>query len=1108
MKKLFTLITAMLASAASMTAQDVEYGPNVNPNSDCEGADFSYYAAKPNKLADGSANSTVFTGETLTEETGVSGEAGSRYVSVLAAAGAANDWDSQFWIVIPDNVDVGEHVKVKFSYKADFMDSGLTQATVGTQAHGAPGDYHHWACIGDVTFTSEWQIYEYDMTISGDMMGSNGFHSVAFNLNQPGHDINVTYMFDNLEVYLEKQDETLVKYWKPIIQNGDLEGDDLGSFIFRLRGQGDREPDVVEGVGYEETRGIQMDIPAKVSDAWDHQFFIKMNEPIPAGDMIKIEFDYKASEAPGTAIDTQSHGQGAGSYNHYTAVGSITFTEEWKHYSYTQSVSSDQSKEDNPYQYIAFNMAVTDHPVTYWMDNITVKHQVLVPAGENPAKLELDEYMESLRSKYNDMSLSNDKVNDAIREEFYNAYNDCLDLGEDDDYDTFLSALRAAEGKYTSSMKDYNSLLNHVNLLGEKIELADAMGEDYADLKASLEEIKEKLDEQYNECQWGRDEIKAAIAENDVMAIIAPYVAEHLKAGDNVTILVNNPSYSFGNTGWTSGATVNYGAAEAYHKTFDVNQTLNNMPKGVYTIKVNGFQRLDNEVVDLNAMVYANNAAKFLVDRDDMDTYAPEGDAPNDMASSAAAFAEGYYPNELSTMLVEDGSLKFGIKGTDNNYWVIWDNFEVIYQGANNYADVIKDQIEYMNSVAVVLELELNNETLDKEFDVALKAGEVLNNIQNATEAECEATIASMLSMIDEMNAIAAVVRDIQKKYDDFTLAYDLYYEDAADDVKARADEAMKAVENYVEQSNEQLAVLGNELNVLSSLIKINKDATSATEEAPFDFTYLFGEYVDNFDNYEVVGANANYPGWGGSGFGTGGGTAGPCGEKWNQTSGFNTYIEFSQLPSGNYILTCDGAARNGANNALTNDWDIFANDSINDNPVYLYVTTSAETVQTPMHNIVEGKLTKDDARVQKWMSLYYQTDDEGNPAETITGNCAKLVVDEVEYLVPDQLFTADLWIREAGQYKDNTVKFSVPADGQGKIRLGVERPVGKSNDWCFVDNFKLLYLGGGAPQPDAVENVQVAPVVNAIYTISGVRVSNTKRPGIYIVNGKKMLVK
>ena len=159
-------------------------------NSDMEGDDASSFTRKENN---GAFENVITNGI---------GKDGSRGVSVTSNPGAAEDWDTQFWIVMNDGMwlEEGQQVTVEFDYKAS------TNASGDTQAHATPGNYQHWACIGTVNFTTEWQHYKYDLKVDGSMAGGNGLGSIAFNLSKDRGQ-QVTYYFDNIKVWSEEEVE-------------------------------------------------------------------------------------------------------------------------------------------------------------------------------------------------------------------------------------------------------------------------------------------------------------------------------------------------------------------------------------------------------------------------------------------------------------------------------------------------------------------------------------------------------------------------------------------------------------------------------------------------------------------------------------------------------------------------------------------------------------------------------------------------------------------------------------------------------------------------------------------------------------------------------------
>ena len=104
--------------------------------------------------------------------------------------GTGQTWDNQFFIRANRILKAGEVTVVQFKYKAS------AAAKVSTQSHEQPGNYIHYAAIGDVNFTEEWQDFNATFTIpnecNGEAAGTNpetnevtfykNFQTIAFNM--------------------------------------------------------------------------------------------------------------------------------------------------------------------------------------------------------------------------------------------------------------------------------------------------------------------------------------------------------------------------------------------------------------------------------------------------------------------------------------------------------------------------------------------------------------------------------------------------------------------------------------------------------------------------------------------------------------------------------------------------------------------------------------------------------------------------------------------------------------------------------------------------------------------------------------------------------------
>ena len=106
------------------------------------------------------------------------------------------EWDSQFFISVGQDLALkeGDKLQLKMKVKADSEMKG-----VGTQTHGAPGAYMHWACAGNVDFTTEWK--EFDSGVQTMASNQAGMYTIAFNLSKGIHN---TVYFDDIQVIVTR----------------------------------------------------------------------------------------------------------------------------------------------------------------------------------------------------------------------------------------------------------------------------------------------------------------------------------------------------------------------------------------------------------------------------------------------------------------------------------------------------------------------------------------------------------------------------------------------------------------------------------------------------------------------------------------------------------------------------------------------------------------------------------------------------------------------------------------------------------------------------------------------------------------------------------------
>ena len=189
--------------------------------------------------------------------------------------------DSQFFIVLSEEMPAGSTIRVQFDYKAS------KAARASTEYHAAPQSYLYWNAIGNVNFTTEWKTFTGEFTIPKE---ADGMKTIAFDLQ---NELTATdYYFDNISVLYKKSE------WTNIVANSDMEGKDVSCFyiIDKIKG-GPFLARINDGIGKDGSRAIKLQSTGNEPNSWDTQFDIRLPYVLPAGTMYRLSFDYKSDKA-------------------------------------------------------------------------------------------------------------------------------------------------------------------------------------------------------------------------------------------------------------------------------------------------------------------------------------------------------------------------------------------------------------------------------------------------------------------------------------------------------------------------------------------------------------------------------------------------------------------------------------------------------------------------------------------------------------------------------------------------------------------------------------------------------------------------------------------
>jgi hypothetical protein len=197
------------------------------------------------------------------------------------------------------------------------------------------------------------------------------------------------------------------------------------------------------------------------------------------------------------------------------------------------------------------------------------------------------------------------------------------------------------------------------------------------------------------------------------MTFLCNVSASNVSQPFDLTFMLQNPDFNTDATiGWTSSKTPGYGGggAEFYETTFDFYQTLTDMPKGVYQLCANAFQRPGEPTIvytqyaagnrNISTELYIDNTATPVAhicdDRQATALFPSGGGAdkkmgdgtyiPNSMDGAAKYFAKGLYDSSVAAEQTTAGaSMRMGIRcnKTATYYWSMFDHFRLYFFGQN-----------------------------------------------------------------------------------------------------------------------------------------------------------------------------------------------------------------------------------------------------------------------------------------------------------------------------------------------------------------------------------------------------------------------------------------
>lgn len=773
-----------------------------------------------------------------------------------------------------------------------------------------------------------------------------------------------------------------------------------------------------------------------------------------------------------------------------------------------------------------------DHTCATWvcLDNFTLTYYG--PISGDPEKVSLWAAINDAKATFSD--LDQIPANTTIKQDFEELLNEASTATEN--FQKYREDIAEGKSNLQKSINEYKTFKSYIDECYGVLEQYDDDAR-FTDFLGELSDMYSEWLEAYEQGTYTGEDIAAI--KGVVMQRLIDFKVTLVEVGELTDLLVFNPyfDYAKGINGWNvtnvTKEDLNNGTGQGRNilhlddmgdkgengtyysnvlkemdKTFEISQSLPNMPAGCYTLTLNAFERtgdidnaftlfdsaggkgsgdnagtvayiyLNDEKTTFNniwagaqpEMIWATDKGQedgVTITNQDATRDYYEGMYIPDATTSANFYFNlcNAYLNSVSIYLPEPGTLQLGIKkDVAQNSFMVMDNMRLYYHGndLSAFASVIDEMLDKLEKV------------LPADASYGVDAAEKVELSSDQLKAAKSNSIESCIEALNNAKETIAYAQGSIKAYKHIQDNLQSLYDNTAwadpdivtPSIYKRAEETLEKAENVLESgelNNEEAEALAQEMELLTGLVTV-ENFENASPENPADFSSMIVN-----GTFDVIG---DFNGWKGTAFGAGGETS-TCAEMYNKN--FDAYQDIKGLPGGNYIVMVDGFYRRGE---IANENEIDFTDSQAGLNVTFYAVTPADSVTTLIPSISTGAVAANEAPA----------------ANNVQANNG---------VVPNSMAAAVAWI-EAGHYTGNQLAVSIE---EGEVlRIGVKKTQGYTNDWALFDNFQLYYLGNKADHISGTA-LDARPAFRGIYNLMGQRISAPQR-GINIIRGKKYVVK